>query len=401
MILAHQIALDPTCKQANAFARAAGCARFAYNWGLAEWKTQYAAGAKPSAASIKKQFNEIKEIEFPWIYDSPKDANQQAFTDLGNAFNNFFKSVKGERKGRRASFPKFHKKGRRDSFYVSNDKFSFDGKSVRLPVIGRVKIREALRFTGKILSARISRTADKWFISVQVECEARVPNTPKYETSGVDLGVKTFAVVSTGQELQAPKPLFVALKSLKRASRILARRKKGSNNRRKAAMRVARIHARVANVRKDFVGKVTTRLCRENQTVVIEDLHVAGMVRNHKLARAVSDVGFGMFRQQMQYKSEKFGCALIVADRWFPSSKRCHMCGNVKEELSLSERTYVCEACGLVEDRDVNAAINLEQYPRLVGNLTPVDTRTKVRRPKRASSVVEAGTNPCTLVCTI
>ena len=112
-------------------------------------------------------------------------------------------------------------------------------------------------------------------------------------------------------------------------------------------------------------------------------------------------VGFGMFRQQMQYKSEKFGCTLVVADRWFPSSKRCHMCGNVKEKLGLSERTYVCEACGLVEDRDVNAAINLEQYPRLVGNLTPVDTRTKARRQRRASSVVEAGTNPCAQVRTI
>ena len=401
MILAHKIALDPTCKQMAALARAAGCARFAYNWGLNEWKTQYAAGAKPTAASIKKRFNEIKEVQFPWIYDSPKDANQQAFTDLGNAFNNFFKSVNGKRNGRRVAFPKFHKKGRRDSFYVSNDKFSLSGKSVKLPVIGKVKTREELRLQGKILSARVSRTADKWFISVQVESEARVPNTPKHEIVGVDLGLKTALVTSTGREFFAPKPLFAALKTLKRASRILARRKKGSSNRRKAAMRVARIHARVANIRKDFVSKVTTKLCRENQAVVIEDLNVTGMLRNPRLARAISDVGFGMFGQQVRYKAEKFGCTLVVADRWFPSSKRCHMCGNVKEKLDLSERTYVCEACGLVEDRDVNAAINLEMYPRLVGNKTPVDTRTKARRQRRVSSVAEAGTNPCAQVRTI
>jgi putative transposase len=414
MILGHVIALDPTYKQANRMARSAGCARFSYNWGLDEWRRQYKAGLKPKVGAIKKAFNAIKEVEFPWIYESPKDANQQAFSDLGCAFTNFFRWQR-ERTGPKVGYPTRRRKFVDDAFYVSNDKFRFhaDEKRVYLPVIGSVRMHERLRLEGRVLSARVYRTAGLWYLAVQVDVlDARRPTAHVRPIVGVDLGIKTALVVSRGgpsdtsEPIDAPKPLKHALGALRRANRCLHRRKKGSKNRRKAAVKLARIHARVANVRKDFMHKVTTRLCRENQAIVIEDLNVSGMLRNHRLARAIADVGFGMFRSFMTYKAPIYGSELIVADRWFASSKRCHDCGNVKGELSLSERTYTCDVCGLVADRDENASLNLEAYPRLAGNTvlqdrTPTDDSpsTPWVRPRR-KAVVEVGTKPCALVRT-
>ena len=396
MILAHQIALDPTVKQRNLFARAAGCSRFAYNWGHAEWDRQYKAGEKPNAYQIRNRFNAIKGKEFPWMYESPAGGTNQAFLDLGTGYTGWFKGLKGQ--GPKVGHPKKHKKGKNDGFYLLAATIHFEGRSVILPVIGKVKLYEDLRYVGKILSARVKRVADKWYISVQVEGEFRVPNTPKREIVGVDLGIKTAIKPSQGDSFNSPKPLKKLLKKIKKQHRLVSRKVKGSANRKKAVKKLARTYAHIANVRKDFVHKATTQLCRENQAVVIEDLNVAGMMKNHCLALAISDVGFGMIREQIMYKAEKFGCSLYIADRWFPSSKRCHMCGEKKEELSLSERTYICEYCGLVEDRDLNAALNLEQYLRLSGNLTPVDTRPKVFKPrkgKKARSVAETGTKTC------
>jgi len=398
MNLGHVIVLDPTAIQANAMARAAGAARFTYNWARAEWQRQYETGQKPTANRLQKQFNAIKREQFPWIMESPKDANSHAFTDLGAAYSNFFKSLKGERKGRRVGYPKFRRKGANDSFYVASEMFRFsdDGKRVRLPVIGWVKIHEPLRLHGKIVAGRVRRVAGKWQLSVQVEMEARVPTTPIREVVGVDLGVKTAIVPSVGNPIDSPKPLKKMLVKLRRANRILHRRKEGGRNRYKARIRLARIHKHIADVRKDFMHKVTTKLCRETQVVVIENLNVAGILRNRKVARAVADVGMGMFRRFLEYKGPIFGCEIIVADRWFPSSKRCHGCDNVKKELDLSERTYTCEFCGLVCDRDKNAALNLEQYPRLEGNWdreirTPGDDQASIPRPPGlGASMVES-----------
>ena len=413
MKLAHVIELHPTIKQRNAFSRSVGVARFTFNWALAEWNRQYKAGEKPSANGLKKKFNALKEAAFPWIYESPRDANSQPFADLNTAFRNFFSSLKGERKGRKVGRPRFKKKGRKDSFYVANDKFHFhkDQKRVYLPLIGSVKIKERLRFAGKILSGRVKRVADRWYLSVQIDVDIEkleIPRNPIRPILGVDLGIKTAFVPSQGEPRSVPKPLKEALVQLRRANRTLHRRKKGSRNRYKAQIRVAKIHQRIASVRKDFLHKITTQLCRENQAVVIEDLNVAGMVRNHKLARSLSDVGLGMFKPMMLYKGPKFGCEIILADRWFPSSKRCHGCGNVKEALTLSEREYICDQCGLVEDRDRNAALNLEQYPRLEGNWglkirTLWDDHVTIRSAKglRANKIDEPRTNRCTHVSTL
>ena len=415
MIRGHIIRLDPTVKQANALTRAAGVSRFTYNWALAEWNRQYQAGEKPSAAKLKKQFNAIKEDEFPWIYESPRDANSQAFTDLGRAFNNFFVSCIGKRKGPKISYPKFKKRGKRDSFYVSNDKFSIRRRGkrgvIRLPVIGDVKMFEHLRFQGKIMSGRVFRQADKWFIAVNVDIPIElVPHVHPHKIIGVDLGLKTAVVTSQGEVIDSPKPLKRQLKQLRRAARVLSRRTKGGKNREKVRVRLARLHQHIANVRKDFWHKVTTQLCRENQTVVIEDLSIAFILRNKTLARAESDVGLGMFKPMLLYKALAYGGQVVVADRFFPSTQRCSLCGNIKtgdERVVLGEAWYSCTSCGAVEDRDVNAALNLAQYPRLVGNWgrkarTPTDdhTSTWLATCNQASEIAEVGTRQCAQVRT-
>lgn len=412
MILSHSIALSPTCKQANALARAAGVHRFTHNWALAEWNRQKASGEEPTANKIKKQFNAIKREQFPWIYESPKDANQQPFDDLDTAFQNFFESMNGTRKGPRIGRPQFHKKGRNDSFYVSNDRFAFcsGGKRVHLPVIGNVKICEPFRFQGKIRSGRVKRVADRWFLVVQVKVEMRRPVVKLRSIVGMDLGLKTAIEPSQGEPFQAPKPLRAALRQLGRANRRLHRRKKGSKNRSKAQEVCAKIHARAANIRKDFWHKTTTDLCRENQTVVIEDLSMGFMLKNRRLSRAAADVGLGMFRPMLRYKAEIFGTEIIVAHRKFPSTQRCSGCGNIKtgeDRLGLGVSVYHCYVCGLIIGRDRNAALNLEQYPRLEGNWirkdrTPTDDRasTDSMTCRNSKLIEEVGTKECPHVAT-
>jgi putative transposase len=386
----HTIALCPTPEQVDYFKRACGTARRVWNWALNEWNKQYAAGGKPNAMALKKQFNAIKytdpqwldENGRPWLQDIHRDAHAQPFAHLAKAWERFFADLKA---GKEAHAPRFKKKGRcRDSFYVANDKFRLDGKTIRLPKIGDVAMTEELRFKGKILGATVSRTADRWFVAIQVE----VPDAQCYrrrtshEVNGIDLGVKAAATISNGEAIEAPKPLNAALRRLKIRGRRLSRKlqaakemagfgrhaclPKGtrlpvSNNRQKSAATLARLYARLANLRADFTHKLTTRLCRENQALVIEDVNVKGMLANERLARAISDVGFGVFRSQLEYKAKRYGTRLVIADRWYPSSRLCSICGWKNEALTLSDREWVCAQCGERHDRDLNAARNLKR----------------------------------------
>ena len=358
----HKIALDPTPDQEQAFKQAAGTARFAWNWALAEWNRQYKAGGKPAGPSLKKRFNAIKGELFPWVYESPRDANAQSFAHLDNAFKRFFH--------KKAKRPRFKKKGRcKDSFYVANDKFCVDGETVRLPKIGVVRMREALRFEGKIICATVSRTAKRWFVSISVEVDLpTVRSQSQARTVGVDLGVKRLATLSDATTADGPRPLRRALRRLRRLSRSLSRKAKGSHNRDKARQRLARCHARIASIRGDCLHKLTTNLVRNYGRVVVEDLNVKGMARNRKLSRAIHDMGFGEFRRQLAYKDEASPCELVLADRWFSSSKLCRICHVKNDSLTLSDRIFRCNACGHAEDRDLNASRNLERYPGLRGN---------------------------------
>ena len=351
MILAHKIQLDPTFKQVSYFRKACGTSRFTWNWALAEWQKQYQAGQKPKGVSLKKQFNQIKYRQFPWLKEMHRDSHSQPFMNLQKAFVSFFKH--------KAKYPKFKKKGVHDSFYVANDKLKVRGKKIRLPVLGEVRMTETLRFEGKIQGAVVSRTSDRWFISIQVDVGDVQKQRDSNNTVGIDLGLTNAVACSDGTVFQAPKPLKKQLKSLQRLSRSYSRKVKGSNNRLKASKRLSKLHWKISNTRKDFLHKVSMKICRENQTVVIEDLGVRNMMKNRKLSRAISDIGWSEFRRQLEYKGKLFGTQVIVADRYYPSSKTCSICGFVKTNLTLSERVFRCESCGAEIDRDLNAAKNL------------------------------------------
>lgn len=359
MIVAHKIALDPNDKQATYFARAAGTARFAYNWALAEWQRQYAAWKqdnslpKPSQAALRRQLNAIKREQFPWMLDVTKNAPQMAIIQLGEAFRNFFAG--------RSRYPKFRKKGVHDRFTLTNDQFSVEGSRIRIPHLGWVRMRESLRFAGKIMSATISRVADRWFVSITMDTEDPPKSRAENQgTVGVDLGVAALATLSTGETITGPKPHKALLDRLRRLSRSLSRKQKGSSNRRKARAKLARLHARIANIRSDALHKLTTEITRRFHTIGIEDLNVRGMAKNRRLARSIADMGFFEFRRQLEYKATMRGGVVVVADRWFASSKTCSACGSVQEAMPLSVRQWICPDCGTRHDRDLNAAINLK-----------------------------------------
>ena len=251
VILAHKIELRPTQAQETYFRQACGTARFAYNWGLARWSELHAAGEKVTWLRLKAELNRIKKEQFPWMYEVTKCAPEAALADLGTAWANYFRDLK--RKGaRRAMRPQFKRKGRcRDKFYVSNDQFAMEGKRVRLPHVGWVRLTEELRFQGRILGATVSREADRWFVAVQVEV-AEVPVRRESQAPvGIDFGLKAAAVLSTGKAYPAPKALAKNLAKLRRLSRELSRKRQGSRNREKAKLRLARLHRRIANLRRD------------------------------------------------------------------------------------------------------------------------------------------------------
>ncbi|WP_433252908.1 IS607 family element RNA-guided endonuclease TnpB [Actinomadura nitritigenes] len=374
---AYRFALDPTPAQARALRSHAGAARFAYNWGLAACRDRYDAdGRWWSGAELHRLWNAVKKTDpaLGWWGENSKCVYQEAFRDLDRALREFIRSRKGARKGRRLGFPRFKKRGRcRDSFRFCTGAMRCGGRTVTLPRLGTIATHESTRKlarrlgngTARILSATVSRTAHRWYVSFTVEVDRAVPERHARPGSvvGVDLGVKTLltAVDDHGGviEVEGPKALRAGLRKLQRLGKAHARKQRGSANRAKAAQRLARHHARVADIRADALHKATTRLAARYETVVVEDLNVTGMVANRRLARAVADAGFGTVRRLLSYKTGWNGGRLVVADRWFPSSKMCSGCGGRKPSLSLSERTYRCEACGLVLGRDVNAALNL------------------------------------------
>ena len=352
--LSHRIALDPTVKQEQVLRQAVGVARFAYNWALAEWKRQYEAGEKPNECKLRRQLNAIKGEKFPWMLDVPKSVPQQAIKNLGQACKGFFQGL--------ADCPKFKKKFQHDSARLDNGPGTFrvTGKRVHVPRFGELRLREPLRFTGKALSATISREADRWFVSIPVEIEMPEPERENQATVGVDLGITTTATLSTGEKLDGPKALKSNLRRLRRCSRAHSRKKRGSANRRKSAAKLARLHQRIGNMRRDWLHKTTTWLATVLALIGIEDLNVSGLLANPHLARPIADIGCHEFRRQLEYKSKLYGAQVVVADRWYPSSKLCSVCGYKTEDLSLSDRLWTCPKCGSIHDRDVNAARNLE-----------------------------------------
>lgn len=353
MMRSHKIRLKTTLRQQRYFRQACGIARFTWNWALGTWQERYKQGHKVTGFELKKEFNALKKSDFPWIYEVTKYASQQPFIHVQKAFVAFF--------NKQSAYPKFKKKGVHDSFYIGGDQIKMEGKKVKIPLLGWVKLRESLRFDGKIQGATVSQTAGKWFISFNVETDQRPTPCESQAKVGVDLGVKALATLSTGEKIEGSKPLKKYLLKLKRLQRSLAKKTLGSKNREKAKKAVANHHFKISCIRNDSLHKLTTRLTSDYQYIGIEDLDVSRMLRRSSFARAISDMGFFEFKRQLLYKAELRGNIVTQAEKWYPSSKTCSSCGNVKEELSLSERVYSCHYCGNKMDRDLNAALCLEK----------------------------------------
>jgi len=360
MFLAHQIRLKPNNVQATYLARAAGTARFAYNWALAEWKRQYEASktdpalSKPNEAALRRQLNAIKYEQFPWMLEVTKNAPQMAIKQLGQAFENFFKGL--------ASYPTFRRKGRDDRFTLTNDQFRVEQKRIRIPKLGWLRMREALRYSGRIVSASIKRVADHWYVSITVDTSKPLLSpTENQGAVGVDFGVTTLATLSTGERFIGAKALNNMLDRVRRMARDLSRKIKGSRNYAKAKRKLARLHAEIANLRRNSLHQLSNNLTRRFHTIGIEDLNVKGMLQNHCLARVIADMGFRELRRQIEYKATWRGVQVVVVDRWYPSSKTCSCCGYRLDALDLAVREWRCVCCGTLHDRDVNAAINLRE----------------------------------------
>ena len=359
---AYKTKLKTNNAEAALFRQCAGVARYVFNWALADREKRYKAGLK-TGLEQKTRFNAIKDEIAPWVRDYPYTIQESAFINLDRAFKNFYRRVKnGDAK---KGFPKFKSKRRsKRSFTVRG--VTIERGRIHLPTMGWFQLAErgylpTGRFNGNAVT--ISETAGEWFVSIQVEVE--IPNRSGHDGDlGIDLGIKTLATCSDGTVFENPKAIYRYEAKLKRLQRELARRKKGGKNWLKTKAKIARLHAKIARVRAhaahDASHHVTAVVLPER--IVLEDLNVAGMTKNHHLARAVSDASMSELGRQITYKALWNGVEVEKADRWFPSSKTCSRCGCIKDDLTLADRTFVCDDCGLVIDRDLNAAKNLAAY---------------------------------------
>lgn len=363
VIRGYKTEIDPNMKQRTLLAKNAGASRYAYNWALNLKKLAFDKKEKiPNAIELHRQLNELKQTDLPWMYEVSKCSPQEALRNCDTAFTNFFRNCKKKKKGKKG-FPKFKsKKNGLGSFRLTGT-IKVSPSHIQLPRLGaiRLKERDYLPSDKKILSVCVRERAGRWFVSIQVE-ETIEPKEKKESVVGVDLGIKILATVSNGETFQNPRLLNKYLEKLQRRSRQLSRKVKGSKNRKKAQRKLAKLHFKIACIRRDLIHKITTYLTKTNSKIVIEDLNVSGMMKNRKLSRAIADLGLFEFRRQLEYKGKWYGCEIVVADRFYPSSKKCSSCGRLKNDLTLADRLYECEGCNLVIDRDANASLNLEQY---------------------------------------
>ncbi len=356
MLLAHKIELRPTPDQADYLMQACGSRRHCFNQLLAHFSQQ---GVKWSKAAAYQHYIKVLRIEFPWYAEVSARVTRNAIDDLDSAFKHFIRRCK---QGEKPGYPRFKKKGLNDSFALrESPKFDVVGRELRIEKLKtRIKMRQRLRFTGTTKQVTISYRAGKFFASILVDTQDYNPHAPELEAVGVDFGIKELAVTSDGEVFPTNRKLKASLRRLKRRSRRLSGKQKGSNRRAKAKLSLARLHKRIADQRLAVCHDLSDYLTRNYRVVCIEDLNVKGMAKNHKLARAVNDAGFGMLRQMIEYKAQLRGNNVVLVNRWFPSSKTCSRCGQL-HDMPLDKRTMACD-CGNPMDRDLNAAINILNY---------------------------------------
>ena len=377
---AYKVALQPNDKQRTAFLRHAGAARWAYNWGLSTWKRLYderkaavevtgeKVGKVTDAMDLHRRLNALKRLSpdeggIPWMYESSKCAPQEALRDLERAYRNTFQRLS---EGKKGGFPRYKSKHTSRKSFRLTGVFTVEFNRIRLPVIGWVRLAERgyIPTDLPIKSVTVSEKAGRWFVSVLVEAEQSVGANQDGPVIGIDLGINALATCSDGTIYENPKALANQLGKIKRLSKRMARQQKTSKRRGKTKLKLARAHARATNIRTDALHKMTTEIVKTKRpsVIVVEDLNVRGMVKNRRLARSVSDAAFGEIRRQLGYKALLNGIKLVVADRFFPSTKRCSNCGVVKSEMGLGERLFECASCLFQTGRDLNASYNLRDY---------------------------------------
>jgi putative transposase len=366
---AYKTQLVVNNKQETLLKQHLGCARWAYNWALSKKKEAFEAYKAdksvkmPTAFVLDKEFNKLKKAELPWMYYVSNITMQQSMQDCDKAFKAFFERCKKKVKGKKG-FPKFKsKKNDKKSFRLNGWIYVANGK-IQLPKIGKLKLaqKDYIPTNCKILSATISQRAGKWFVSVLTEQPDLGTTIAKNDCVGVDLGIKNLATLSTGEVFANPKALKSNLQRLKKRQKQASKKQKGSKNRAKANLKLARLHYKISNIRKDCLHKITSKIVAENQVIVLEDLKVQNMMKNHKLAQAISDVGFGEFRRQIEYKAKWLNRTVVLADTFYASSKLCSTCGTKNDKLTLRDRIFECTMCYMKIDRDLNAALNLAKY---------------------------------------
>jgi putative transposase len=353
--ISHKIRIYPNNATITKLVMCFGVARFAYNWGLQHCKQVHEEGGScPSGYALSKSLNAIKKAEFPWMYEVSKWIPQMSLYNLASAFQNFFK--------KRSRFPRFKKRGRcRDSFYIGLG-FKAEGNIIHIPSIGWIRMSQSLRFPGRPLSVVVSRSAGKYFASIQVELsdDHVYSHTCKSQASvGIDLGVKDLVVLSTGEKFENLRVLRFHEQKLRRVQKAFSRKRKGSRNRAKARGLLAKCHEKIRNIRSNNLHSLTSYLVENFRFIGVEDLNVSGMLKNHKLSKSIADASFFEIKRQLSYKSKLAGSEVVEIDRFFPSTKLCYACGFKLDSLDLSVRKWECPQCGRGHDRDVNAAINI------------------------------------------
>lgn len=399
---AYKTELNPNKAQISLLKKSIGTARFAYNWGLSRRIEEYNnTGKSSSAIDQHKQLNKLKQDSFPWIYEVSKSIPQEALRDLDTAYKNFFRKCKCK-KGK-VGFPKFKSKhNERQSFRI-NSAIKVKPNSILIPKIGHIKLKEKNYIPTNKLSynTTVSRKANRWFVSVLVKEDIVIDEISTSKVLGLDKGISNLAVDSDGTFYSNPKALKKLEYKLRRSQRIVSRRKKGGSNYRRAKCRLAKVHYHISNIRKDSIHKITSSLMKtKSSKIVIEDLNISGMIKNHNLAKAIADASMNEIDRQLVYKCNWKGIELQKADRWFPSSKRCSSCVEINSLLKLSDREWVCTNCGTIHNRDLNAALNLKWYGEFHQNQgdnpkTLMDMESLLGSKDQANSMDEVRTLTC------
>jgi len=387
----YKAELKPNNKQKMLLKKHSGVARFVYNWALSERIKLYETEKKSiSPFEQDKKLNALKVTEFPWMYEVSKCAPRQAIMNVGRAFDNFFRRLKKGVKGENVGFPKFKKKHKGVSSFYLDGSFHLEDGRIKLPRIGWVRLKEKDYIPNlPIKSVTISERAGHWFVSTSFEFEIPEQKTTG-EVIGIDLGITNLIHTSNNEIFNNPKALKDSIKKLKRYQREISRKQNGSKRREESRKKIARLHYRISNARKDNIHKITTKLVKTKPSIiVIEDLSVKNMMQNHKIAQALADSSLGEVGRQLNYKTKYNSILLAQVPRFYPSSKTCNKCGNIKKALGLNERVYNCKVCGNTDNRDFNAAKNIRDYFKIntVGS-TGINAHGQNVRPKGLESTL-------------